>query len=116
LLALVFVGLLSYFFIAGRAKLPATSAEVKSMAVLPFRTLGTKSDDDYLGLGLADALITRLGRMRELTIRPIGAVQKFAAARKIRSNSDASWVSKRFWKELCSMTARSYGSQRGSFE
>jgi DNA-binding winged helix-turn-helix (wHTH) protein/TolB-like protein/Tfp pilus assembly protein PilF len=82
LVALVFVGLLSYFFIAGRAKLPATGAEVKSMAVLPFRTLGTKSDDEYLGLGLADALITRLGRMRELTIRPIGAVQKFADGEK----------------------------------
>jgi TolB-like protein/Tfp pilus assembly protein PilF len=52
------------------------------MAILPFRTLGTKSDDQYLGLGLADALITRLGRMRELTIRPIGAVQKFADGEK----------------------------------
>src|SRR4030095_13441472 len=77
LLGLVFVGLLSYFLIPGRPKLPITGAEVKSMAILPFRTLGSKSDDEYLGLGLADALITRLGRMRELTIRPIGAVQKF---------------------------------------
>ena len=52
------------------------------MAVLPFRTLGAKSEDDYLGLGLADALITRLGRMHELTIRPISAVQRFAEAEK----------------------------------
>jgi DNA-binding winged helix-turn-helix (wHTH) protein/TolB-like protein len=72
------IGLLVYWQAASSPELPATGAEVKSMAVLPFTTLGAKSEDKYLGLGLADVLITQLGRMRQIVIRPIGAVQKHA--------------------------------------
>ena len=57
--------------------MPAKVTEVKSMAVLPFKTLKVNPDDEYLGLGLADALITQLGRMRKISIPPIGAVQKY---------------------------------------
>jgi DNA-binding winged helix-turn-helix (wHTH) protein/TolB-like protein/Tfp pilus assembly protein PilF len=74
-------GVIGFFFYASRAvnpRLPANGAEVKSMAVLPLKTLGAKPGDDYLGLGLADALITRLGRMRQIAIRPTSAVQKYA--------------------------------------
>jgi hypothetical protein len=35
---------------------------VRSIAVLPFKSLNTSDGDEYLGLGLADALITRLGQ------------------------------------------------------
>ena len=103
LLGITLAGLLSDLFIAGRTKPSNEGAEIKTMAVLPFRTLGPKPDDDYLGLGLADALITRLGRMHELTIRPISAVQKFTEnLGRTRSPSDASWV----WKQ-CSTAASS---------
>jgi TolB-like protein/tetratricopeptide (TPR) repeat protein len=44
------------------------------MAVLPFRSL--TNDGEYLGLGMADALITRLGRT-SLLVRSTGAVQKY---------------------------------------
>jgi DNA-binding winged helix-turn-helix (wHTH) protein/TolB-like protein/Flp pilus assembly protein TadD len=53
----------------------ATAVPVRSMAVLPFRSL-TK-DSEYLGLGMADALITRLGRTK-LLVRSTGAVEKYA--------------------------------------
>jgi DNA-binding winged helix-turn-helix (wHTH) protein/TolB-like protein/Tfp pilus assembly protein PilF len=76
-LGLALIGLLIYSRTASRPKLPATTAEVKSMAVLPLKTLGAKPEDEYLGLGLADALINRLGRMRQIAIRPISAVQKY---------------------------------------
>jgi TolB-like protein/tetratricopeptide (TPR) repeat protein len=45
-----------------------------SMAVLPFRSL--TNDSEYLGLGMADALITRLGRTK-LLVRSTGAVEKY---------------------------------------
>ncbi|HET9531926.1 MAG TPA: tetratricopeptide repeat protein [Blastocatellia bacterium] len=78
LVAFAVIGLFVYWRVAGSPKLPATSAEVESMAVLPFKTIGAKPEDNYLGLGLADVLITQLGRMRQIVIRPIGAVQKYA--------------------------------------
>jgi len=53
---------------------PATAVPVRSMAVLPLRSL--TSDGEYLGLGMADALITRLSGMK-LLVRSTGAVQKY---------------------------------------
>lgn len=49
----------------------------KSIAVLPFLTLGFAEDEEYLGLGLADALITRLSQTRQLAVRPTSAVRGF---------------------------------------
>jgi DNA-binding winged helix-turn-helix (wHTH) protein/TolB-like protein/Flp pilus assembly protein TadD len=57
-----------------RHSAPARTAPVRSMAVLPFRSL--TNDGEYLGLGMADALITRLGRT-SLLVRSTGAVQKY---------------------------------------
>ncbi len=54
----------------------ATAVSVRSMAVLPFRSL--TNDGEYLGLGMADALITRLGSTKRLLVRSTGAVQKYA--------------------------------------
>jgi TolB-like protein/Tfp pilus assembly protein PilF len=51
-----------------------------SIAVLPFRSLGADDSDDYLGLGLADALITRLSQLRRLVVRPTSAVRKYTGA------------------------------------
>jgi TolB-like protein/Tfp pilus assembly protein PilF len=52
-----------------------------SIAVLPFKTLGG-ADDDYLGLGMADALITRLSNIRRISVRPTSAVSKYVDARE----------------------------------
>ncbi len=79
ILLLGLIAFLIYSRSTSKPKLPATTAEVKSMAVLPLRTLGLERDNEYLGLGLADALINQLGRVREMTIRPISAVQRYAS-------------------------------------
>ena len=50
---------------------------VRSIAVLPFEPLTGNPDDAYLGLGLADALITRLSNLRRLTVRPTSAVRRY---------------------------------------
>jgi DNA-binding winged helix-turn-helix (wHTH) protein/TolB-like protein/Tfp pilus assembly protein PilF len=51
-------------------------ARIRSLAVLPFRTID--EEPPHLGLGLADVLINRLGMLSELTVRPTSAVRKFA--------------------------------------
>ena len=57
-----------------------TQAEVgpPSLAVLPFRRLGGSAEDDYLGVGMADALIARLSRGGQVVVRPTRAVLKYA--------------------------------------
>lgn len=59
-----------------RRSTAATVVPARSMAVLPFRSL--TNDSEYLGLGMADALITRLGRTK-LLVRSTGSVQRYAA-------------------------------------
>ena len=56
----------------------ATNARVKTMAVLPFEILNANPSDEYLGIGLADTLITQIGRIPQILVRPAGSVQKYA--------------------------------------
>ncbi|HEU4389737.1 MAG TPA: winged helix-turn-helix domain-containing protein, partial [Blastocatellia bacterium] len=51
-------------------------AEIRSIAVLPFRPLTADSADDYLGLGVADALITQLSKIRRILVRPTSATAR----------------------------------------
>ena len=55
-------------------------ARPRSLAVLPFRQLTSPPGEEYLGLGVADAVITRLSNVRELVVRPTGSVLKYASA------------------------------------
>ena len=52
---------------------------IETLAVLPFSMLGHGPDDEHLGLGLADALITRLTNSGGFIVRPTSAVQKYTA-------------------------------------
>jgi DNA-binding winged helix-turn-helix (wHTH) protein len=52
----------------------------RAIAVLPFKITGPhKDDDEYLGVGLADALVTRLSNVRELVVRPTSAVARYSS-------------------------------------
>jgi DNA-binding winged helix-turn-helix (wHTH) protein/TolB-like protein len=53
-------------------------ATIRSLAILPFQTLSAKPGDEYLGLGMADALITRLGDTGKIIVRPTSAIQKYS--------------------------------------
>jgi TolB-like protein/tetratricopeptide (TPR) repeat protein len=57
------------------------AAEIRSMAVLPFQPLAGDDSQNYLGLGMADALITRLSNLRRVTVRPTSAVLKYSNAK-----------------------------------
>jgi serine/threonine protein kinase/Tol biopolymer transport system component/tetratricopeptide (TPR) repeat protein len=51
-----------------------------SIAVLPFKLLGTDSTSDgYLGLGITDALITKLSNVGRISVRSTSAVMKYAS-------------------------------------
>ena len=53
-------------------------AVLPAVAVLPFRVLGPDAVEDYLAVGMADALITRLARGGAVLVRPTRAVLRFA--------------------------------------
>ena len=75
---LIGITLATFVWISSRSKQSITRAPARSIAVLPFKTLGAQGNDEYLGLGLADALITRLGNLKQIVVRPTTAMQKFA--------------------------------------
>jgi TolB-like protein/DNA-binding winged helix-turn-helix (wHTH) protein len=73
---LLAVGLGSYFYLAGSRTNPA----IKSIAILPFKVIGEENPDEHLGLGMTDAIITRLSNLKQIPVRPTSAVFGFAGA------------------------------------
>jgi DNA-binding winged helix-turn-helix (wHTH) protein len=67
----------AFWFFFSTSNVPATLPYVKSIAVLPFKPLTAGSNDDSLGLGMADALITKLSNLDNITIRPTSAILKY---------------------------------------
>jgi TolB-like protein/Flp pilus assembly protein TadD len=66
-----------YFWMRGRAG-PHADEGSHSLAVLPFQPLAGSTDDDHLGLGVADAVITKLSNVRQLPVRPTDVVIRYA--------------------------------------
>jgi DNA-binding winged helix-turn-helix (wHTH) protein/TolB-like protein/Tfp pilus assembly protein PilF len=58
------------------------AAPANTLAVLPFQPLDAAERDDPLGIGMADSLITRLGLLRDLSVRPFASVQLYADGSK----------------------------------
>jgi TolB-like protein len=56
------------------ARIPAT------LAVLPFRGIGSQASLEHFGLGLADSLIGRLATLKHLTVRPTSAIVRYESA------------------------------------
>ncbi len=71
-----------YRFVAPVKRVPeelgaSASPIINSLAVLPFKPLGGEAAKPGLGLGIADALITRLSNLRELSVCPTSVVRKY---------------------------------------
>ena len=75
--ALVVAILVIGYFLERRWNGPPTSARPRSLAVLPFRNLKQDPQTDFLGFSLADEIITKLGYVNALTIRPSSSVDKY---------------------------------------
>jgi DNA-binding winged helix-turn-helix (wHTH) protein/TolB-like protein/Tfp pilus assembly protein PilF len=71
---LVAMGYIAYH--AGSAR-RHPSGQPHRLAVLPFRNLRENPNDDFLGFSLADGVITKLGYVSELGVRPSYAVEKY---------------------------------------
>ena len=54
-----------------------TAGSVRSIAVIPFRSVGEISNEEYLRLGMADALITRLSNVKRITVLPTSTIFKY---------------------------------------
>jgi DNA-binding winged helix-turn-helix (wHTH) protein/TolB-like protein/Flp pilus assembly protein TadD len=77
-LAVVLVAALLYFWFANRPRPIQTIGDVRSIAVLPFKSLGAAEEDESLRLGLADALITKLSNIHPVIVRPTSSIVKYA--------------------------------------
>jgi TolB-like protein/Tfp pilus assembly protein PilF len=54
------------------------NAPIKTLVVLPFKSLVAENRDETLEMGMADTLIARLGSNREIVVRPLSSVRRFA--------------------------------------
>ena len=58
----------------------APAPAVRSVAVLPFKPLvAGGSDDEYIGVALADALINEFGTIEAVVVRPLSASSRYGA-------------------------------------
>ncbi len=97
LAAALVIGLLVIGYARSRSNHPAESAaaravspsqpDMRTVAVLPFRSLSGDSADEAWGVGMADAIITRLATLQNLAVRPTSSVLKY-----IKSSEDPSQV------------------------
>ncbi|HEY8460050.1 MAG TPA: winged helix-turn-helix domain-containing protein [Blastocatellia bacterium] len=72
------LALFAFLYLSGE-KAPRAE-KIKSIAVLPLKPLNADEKNKVLGLGLADALITKLGSLGQVVVRPTSAVARFADA------------------------------------
>jgi TolB-like protein len=75
-----------------KAQLSAVEAAVPvtpptpTVAILPFKIFGSNDDgggDEFLGIGMADALITRLSNSRKVAVRPTSSILHYAQSEKL---------------------------------
>jgi DNA-binding winged helix-turn-helix (wHTH) protein/TolB-like protein/Flp pilus assembly protein TadD len=71
-------GVVAYFWRARRSEPTVARMQPKSIAVLPFKLLDADAANEYLELGLTDALITRLGNLQQVVVRPTSLVRKYS--------------------------------------
>jgi len=73
--ALIGLVLLAYYYFWPKQLPP--SVRIRSIAVLPFKPLVAAERDESIELGMADTLITRLGNINQIIVRPTTAVRKY---------------------------------------
>lgn len=90
LLLLIIVGISSYFYLANFSAKQTNrfqDRKIKSIAILPFKMIGGENADEQLGLGMTDAVITRLSKLKQIPVRPTSAVFRFVEAETSPENA-----------------------------
>jgi serine/threonine protein kinase/tetratricopeptide (TPR) repeat protein len=57
-----------------------SAAQMRTVAVLPFRDISGNDTDKSWGIGMTDAIITRLASLQNLAVRPTSSVLKYVNA------------------------------------
>jgi len=74
----VAIAVVGYLIASRRGPKPQqTPLSPNSLAILPFRNLRPNAETDFLGSAMADAVISKLGHIRTLMVRPSSYVQKY---------------------------------------
>jgi DNA-binding winged helix-turn-helix (wHTH) protein/TolB-like protein len=71
-------GVFGYQWQARQAKPAASNSAIRSIAVLPFKPLSPESQDEALQMGMAETLILKLSNLKQLSVRSINSVRKYA--------------------------------------
>ncbi len=79
--AFVVSAVLLGFYVRRSGEKSVADAPIKTIAVLPFKSLGAESRNEALELGMADTLISKLGG-EEIIVRPLGSVSRYARLEK----------------------------------
>lgn len=79
LVLLVGVSAALFYLWPAKTRQTGTATPIGSIAVLPFKPLVADSRDESLEIGMTDTLITRLGSIKQLTVRPTSAVRMYGA-------------------------------------
>lgn len=77
--ALGAVALSVYSFRGNSKTAAASSMAIHSLAILPFELISEQHRDEFLELGMADALITKLSSIVQVSVLPTGSVRKYAS-------------------------------------
>jgi DNA-binding winged helix-turn-helix (wHTH) protein/TolB-like protein/Tfp pilus assembly protein PilF len=112
-LLLLVVGAVAIWFAqrtADQQESPGTrQAATAQLAVMPLRVLTESGNDSaYLGVGLADAITTRLANTRQITLRPTTAVLQFKDAQSDPSRVAASLGVEHLLSGAIQLTDRTY--------
>jgi DNA-binding winged helix-turn-helix (wHTH) protein/TolB-like protein/Tfp pilus assembly protein PilF len=76
----IMMAVAAYWWNTIKAKQGHEETQVRSVAVMPFKQLGEGEKDELVGFGMADVLITRLGSLNGIAVRPTSAVIKYIGA------------------------------------
>lgn len=74
---LILIAVFAAWFLFRPKRAENSALPIRSIAVLPFKPLNADSRDESLEMGMAETLITRLGNLKQITVRPITAVRKY---------------------------------------
>ena len=77
-LCLIGLSIVAYLYFHERNN--STTTPIKSLAVLPFKSLASNAEDETLRFGLTETLITRLNALRKIPVRSSSAVRKFSGS------------------------------------
>lgn len=68
----------AFYFLTVAGRRDVTDVGVRKLADLPFRSLDAQAAEEQLGLGKADAIITRLCKLSGISVLPTTAVFRYS--------------------------------------